>query len=87
MSNSMLEALAIGVPSVCTDCPIGGAAMSIENKVNGLLVPIKDSNAFCNAMVWIVENRDKLEQMSLAAQTIRKRQSVEKIVKMWENLI
>ena len=87
MSNSMLEALAIGVPSVCTDCPIGGAAMTIENKVNGLLVPIKDSNAFCDAMIWIVENKNKLNQMSSTAQTIRERQSVEKIVKMWEDLI
>lgn len=87
MSNSMLEALAIGVPSVCTDCPIGGAAMTIENKVNGLLVPIKDPNAFCDAMIWIVENKNKLGQMSLTAQTIRDRQSVEKIVKMWEDLI
>lgn len=31
MSNSMLEAMAIGLPVVCTDCPIGGARMVIEN--------------------------------------------------------
>ena len=30
MSNSMLEAMAIGLPVVCTDCPIGGARMVIK---------------------------------------------------------
>ena len=30
MSNSMLEAMAIGLPVVCTDCPIGGAKMVIK---------------------------------------------------------
>ena len=29
ISNSMLEALAIGLPCVCTDCPAGGARMVI----------------------------------------------------------
>lgn len=87
MSNSMLEALAIGVPSVCTDCPIGGAAMVIKDKVNGMLTPIQDVDKFCEAMLWIVENKDKLPDMSMNARKIREIQSVKTITKMWEDLM
>nr|WP_054637836.1 glycosyltransferase [Thalassobacillus sp. C254] len=37
ISNSMLEALAIGVPVISTDSPIGGAKTYIKNGENGLL--------------------------------------------------
>ena len=30
ISNAMLEAMAMGIPTVCTDCPIGGAKMTIR---------------------------------------------------------
>ena len=45
MSNSMLEAMAIGLPCVCTDCPAGGARAVIKDGENGLLVPVNDTDA------------------------------------------
>ncbi|MBO7387139.1 MAG: glycosyltransferase, partial [Lachnospiraceae bacterium] len=42
ISNSMLEAMAVGIPVVCTDCPVGGARMFINDGVNGYLVPVGD---------------------------------------------
>ena len=50
ISNSMLEALAIGLPTICTDCPVGGASLAISSGKNGILVPIKDKEALANAM-------------------------------------
>ena len=35
ISNSMLEALAVGVPTICTDCPAGGAKSVITPNYNG----------------------------------------------------
>lgn len=35
LSNSMIEAVSMGMPSICTDCPIGGAKMVIHNGING----------------------------------------------------
>ena len=56
LCNAMLEAMAIGMPVVCTDCPIGGARDTIENEVNGLLVPIRDDKALYSAMKKVIEN-------------------------------
>ena len=50
ISNSMLEAMAIGLPVVCTDCLGGGAREMINDGENGLLVPVGDSNALTAAM-------------------------------------
>ena len=50
ISNSMIEALAMGVPVISTDCPVGGSRMYIENGVSGLLTPVGDRKALTEAM-------------------------------------
>lgn len=50
LSNSMIEAVSMGMPSVCTDCPIGGAKMVIRNGINGFLVPVGDYNSMAKTM-------------------------------------
>ena len=73
ISNSMLEAMAIGLPCVCTDCAGGGARMMIEDHVNGLLVPMKDVNALYLAMKEVVENPELAQTMSRNAVKIKDR--------------
>ena len=50
ISNSMLEAMALGMPVIATDCPIGGSRMYIKDGVNGHLVPVGDAQALAAAM-------------------------------------
>lgn len=56
LSNSMLESMAIGLPAICTDCPCGGARMVIQNRVNGLLVPVGDTEKLVEAMQELTEH-------------------------------
>lgn len=53
ISNSMLEALALGIPVIATDCPIGGSRMYVEDGVNGLLVSVGNKEALQAAMCKI----------------------------------
>lgn len=87
ISNSMLEALAIGVPSVVTDCPVGGARMFIENGVNGFLVPVGDSVAMYKAMKGLIENPDLAKQFSDKSVLIRNQLGIDVICPKWEALI
>ncbi len=73
ISNSMLEAMAIGLPCVCTDCLGGGARMMIEDSENGLLVPVRDAQALYLAMKKIIENPALAEKLSQNAVEIRER--------------
>lgn len=87
LSNSMIEALAIGVPSICTDCPVGGARMMIKNNVNGLLVPIGDVNACAEAMSKIADNPTFAHKIGNNAKQINSKLAVSVICPKWEKLL
>ena len=58
ISNSMLESLGIGLPIVCTDCPVGGASTFIKDGESGILTPVGDTKAFYLAMKRFVEDKE-----------------------------
>ena len=87
ISNSMLEALAIGLPVIATDCPIGGAKDSIEDGVNGFLVPVGDKESLAFAMERVL-NSDKLrKKIGSEAMKIREKLSIEVIGECWHQFI
>ncbi len=87
ISNAMLEALAIGIPVICTDCPAGGARTYIQNGVNGFLVPVGDENALCEKLDELYKDANMREGFSEYSKTIRMNLSMEKIGAKWEMLL
>ena len=87
ISNAMLEAMAIGMPVVCTDCPIGGAKATINDGKNGLLVPVQDAKSLAIAIINLIENDNITEQLSENASLIRGIYSIKQIALKWINLI
>lgn len=87
ISNAMLESMAMGLPTICTDCPVGGARMVIENGINGLLVPVNNSEALTSAMLEIVNNDTFANILSQKAKDIRSKYSIDKIVEQWNSLL
>lgn len=83
ISNSLAEAMAIGLPVIATDCPIGGSRLCIEDGENGLLVPMKNGEKLCEAMHRIASDKEFAEKLSRNAVRIRDRFAVEKIAGMW----
>lgn len=87
ISNSMLEALAMGLPSVVTDCPVGGARMFIKNNINGILVPVGDTKTFYHSMKKIIENPKFARKLSENATKIYDELNANKICEIWYGLI
>lgn len=87
LSNSMIEAMAIGLPCVCTDCLGGGAREMIMNEKNGILVPMKDEEALCRGMKKMIESPEFAEQCGKEATKIRYDMAVENIVDQWLKVI
>ena len=87
MSNSMLEAMAIGLPTICTDCPAGGARAIIKDHENGILVPVNDTEAMCKAMCEVAHNPELAEKLSINATKIKEDLAVDKIVNQWMEII
>jgi glycosyltransferase involved in cell wall biosynthesis len=86
ISNSMLEALALGLPCICTDCPAGGARMAIRSGHNGFLIPVRDEEAMVKSMEYIVNNPVEIEKVSKRAAEIRNELSIDKICNRWESV-
>ena len=87
LSNSMLEAMAIGLPTICTDCPCGGARMVISNGINGVLIPVGDKNALVSALEKLSENYELADNISTNASALREKLSVDKITEQWAHLL
>ncbi len=87
LSNSLIEAMAIGAPTISTDCPVGGSKMMIENGINGILVPVGDEGAISAAMSSIADNPQLANDLSKNAIKIRERLSVSTICPQWETLL
>ncbi len=87
LSNSMLEAMAIGLPCICTDCLGGGAREMIQDGVNGLLVPMNDVQALADAMKRLIQEPALAQSCSKNASSVRKSLAVETIAGQWWDLI
>lgn len=85
LSNVMLEAMACGLPVICT--AVGGAVDWLENKKNGVLVPSEDVYAMRHAMLWVTENRDSWHRLGKSArETVVDSLSMDVVIKRLERL-
>ncbi len=87
MSNAMLEAMAIGMPVICTDCPIGGANAVINNNENGILTQVGNAEEMCEAMKKIASNKAFADKLSINAAETRNNLSLENTAKKWMELL
>ena len=87
MSNAMLEAMAIGMPVVCTDCPIGGANAVIRNNENGILTEVGNAKEMCEAMNKIASDKSFSDKLSHNVAQIRYELSLENTAKKWMELL
>lgn len=87
LSNSMIEALAIGLPTIVTDCPCGGGRMVIDNNKNGILIPVGDSKAFAKAMLRVANDENFMKELSKNAVKIREKLNQERIADEWLKVI
>ena len=87
ISNAMLEALAMGIPTICTDCPVGGAREAIENGKNGILIPVRDEAALVKAMKDIAGNPVFAEKLGKEASLIKEKYKIEKVASKWIDVL
>jgi glycosyltransferase involved in cell wall biosynthesis len=87
ISNSMLEALAMGIPTIVTDCPVGGAKMYVKHHENGILVSTGDTKALYEGMKKIVEDTEFAKKISSNAVKLRKELSQDIICQEWLDLL
>ena len=70
MPNALMEAMALGLPCISTDCRPGGARTLIESGKNGIIVPTRNVNALADKMKYMLDNPQEAERMAEEAYKI-----------------
>ena len=83
VSNVLLEALCLGVPTISTDCPAYGARMFAEDGQSILLVPIGDEKKLSDAMIKLANEPSLSKRMSELSVKICDRLRVENIARQY----
>ena len=83
LPNALMEAMALGLPVISTDCPSGGPATLITDKINGMLIPVRNDVKLEEAMRYLLNNPDIAEKMGQAARRISDKCNIAAISNEW----
>jgi GalNAc-alpha-(1->4)-GalNAc-alpha-(1->3)-diNAcBac-PP-undecaprenol alpha-1,4-N-acetyl-D-galactosaminyltransferase len=84
--NALLEAMAVGLPVIATDCPSGPAHI-VRNGVDGILVPAEDVGALATAMADLMDDEARRTRLGERATSVTERFAIERIMENWESLV
>jgi glycosyltransferase involved in cell wall biosynthesis len=87
MPNTIIEAMALGLPVISTDCPCGGPAELIEDGVNGLLVPVGDAFALADAFRKILVDTELEHKLQENSAKITQKLAPDKVNKEWRDYL
>lgn len=87
LPNALMEAMALGLPIVATDCPCGGPRTLITHEEDGLLIPIKDAKAMEAGINRLIEDKELAARLGRKARDIAGRANDEAIYEQWRDYI
>lgn len=87
MPNALLEAMALGIASISTDCPIGGPGMIVRNGENGLLVPVGDRCAMADAIRRMLTDKELADRCRENGPQVITEFAAEKVCAEWEEYL
>ena len=70
MPNALMEAMALGIPSISTDCPCGGPKYLIRNSINGILIQNDNIDELLAAMELLANDEILANKISHEAHKI-----------------
>ena len=83
MPNALVEAMALGMPCISTDCRCGGPRLLIRDGENGILFPTGDKLALVQAMCKLAEDPQFAAALGKEAETIRMQVDTQTITEQW----
>ena len=87
LPNALLEAMALGLPIVATDCPCGGPRTVMQDGISGLMVPIKDPKAMENGINKLIEDPELGRKLGRNAKKIGEIANGTAVFEQWQDYI
>ena len=87
MPNALIEAMALGIAPISTDCPCGGPADLIENGKNGILISVDDRAGLTDALKRMMDDEEYREQLAAEAGKITEKLHPDIVNGMWREYL
>ena len=87
MPNVLLEAMALGLPCIATDCPCGGPASVIEDGVSGVLIPVGDEKALTEKLKLLLSSDKTRVNLSQNAKIAAGAFRPEAVFRQWKEYV
>lgn len=86
MPNALMEAMAVGVPCIATDCPCGGSRMLLDGK-NGVLINNNNLDELSNALNNLLLDNNKKKTISIKCRETVKEFNSDDVFFEWKEYI
>jgi len=87
MPNALMEAMALGLPCISTDCRPGGARTLINCGANGMIVPIHDVMAITACMKRLITHPVESDQLARNARHLQDSHTEDMIYGQWNSFL
>lgn len=85
--NALMEALSVGVPTISSDCPIGGPKDMIVDGINGCLVEVGNTLDLAEKIIDLLNSQELRVKLSKNAKKIRQINEFMTIYSSWVQYI
>lgn len=83
MPNALMEAMAMGIPCIATDCPCGGSYHLLNKDKCGILIKNESTKELIDAILHIIEHPEEAEYMGEKAMYVKEEMHPQKIYQEW----
>lgn len=89
MPNALMEAMALSLPCISTDCPCGGPKFLIKDNKNGILVDVGDIEKLKDLLVYVIQNLNTQKFINIKNNSRKEMQkyTVKNICSKWYDYI
>lgn len=85
MPNALMEAVALGVPSIATD--VSGVRDIINDGENGFIIPVGNEEALADRLMQLMDSQNLQRQFSEASSVVLDKFDKKKIFKQWLDIV